>query len=113
VLAKGFDSLPHTALVAAVVGGLLGCILPLLETFFPKARPYIPSAMGLGLGWVVAFSNALAFTIGAIISATWAKLHAKSQEDYNVPIASGLVAGESLIKALLAMAATAVGLLAK
>ena len=31
---------------------------------------------------------------------------------YNIPIASGMVAGESLTKALLAMLATAIGLMA-
>ena len=35
-----------------------------------------------------------------------------SQDTFNVPIASGLVAGESIMKALLAMLATALGLLA-
>lgn len=110
LLSKGVESLPHSAVVAVVIGGLVGCILPVLETLFPKARPWLPSAMGLGLGWVVFFSNALAFTIGAIISWVWALINEKNQDMYNVPIASGLVAGESLMKALLAMLATALGL---
>ena len=55
--------------------------------------------------------SALAFTIGALISWVWAKMKPQNQERYNIPIASGLVAGESLIKALLAMLSTAIGLL--
>jgi uncharacterized oligopeptide transporter (OPT) family protein len=66
--------------------------------------------MGLGLGWIVFFSNALAFTVGAFIAWGWAMLKPRNQEAYNIPIASGLVAGESLMKALLAMLATAIGL---
>lgn len=110
VLSKGFESLPHSALVAAAIGAVIGILLPVIESIFPKARPYLPSAMGLGLGCVVFFSNALAFTIGAVIAWAWEKASPKTAESYNVPIASGLVAGESLMKALLAMLATGLGL---
>ena len=68
------------------------------------------SATGLGLGWLVFFSNALSFAIGAVIAWLWSVVHKKSQESFNVAIASGLIAGESLIKALLAMLVTAIGL---
>ena len=110
VLSAGIDSLPMTARIAIVIGALVGVALPLLEKMFPKARPYLPSATGLGLGWLVFFSNALSFAIGAAIAWAWSVAHKKSQENFNVPIASGLIAGESLIKALLAMLATGIGL---
>jgi len=110
VLAKGFESLPHSALYAALIGALIGCLLPTLEMLFPKARPYLPSAMGLGLGWVVPFTNSFSFAIGAVIAWAWSRLHQKTHDDYNVPIASGMVAGESLVSAFIAMLATAVSL---
>jgi putative OPT family oligopeptide transporter len=110
VLSAGIDSLPVTARIAIVVGALIGVAIPLLEKMFPKARPYMPSAIGLGLGWLVFFSNALSFAIGAAIAWAWSIAHQKSQESFNVPIASGLIAGESLIKAVLAMLATGIGL---
>ncbi|MBK7368299.1 MAG: OPT/YSL family transporter [Candidatus Eisenbacteria bacterium] len=112
VLANGIDSLPMSARWAILIGSLIGVLLPVLEKSFPKAKQWLPSAMGLGLGWVVFFSNALAFTIGALIAWVWSLVHKKSQDTFNVPIASGLVAGESIMKALLAMLATALGLLA-
>lgn len=112
VLANGIESLPVSARWAILIGSLIGVLLPVLEKSFPKAKQWLPSAMGLGLGWVVFFSNALAFTIGALIAWVWSLVHKKSQDTYNVPIASGLVAGESIMKALLAMLATALGLLA-
>ncbi|HEY3215348.1 MAG TPA: OPT family oligopeptide transporter [Candidatus Eisenbacteria bacterium] len=111
VLSQGLESLPVTARWAIFAGALLGVLLPVLERVFPKSRNLLPSAMGLGLGWIVFFSNALAFAVGAFIAWGWAMLKPRNQETYNVPIASGLVAGESLIKALLAMLATAIGLL--
>jgi putative OPT family oligopeptide transporter len=112
VLSAGIGSLPLSARWAILIGALVGILIPVIDTRFPRARRWTPSAMGLGLGWVVFFSNALAFTIGAFIAWVWSRIHPRNQERYNIPIASGLVAGESLTKALLAMLATAVGLLA-
>ncbi|MFO0829398.1 MAG: OPT family oligopeptide transporter [Phycisphaerales bacterium] len=111
VLSQGLDSLPVSARWAALIGAFIGIALPIIQKRFPKARPYLPSAMGIGLGWVVFFSNALSFAIGAVIAYVWSKLDRRTHDAYNVPIASGLVAGESMLKALLAMAATAIGLL--
>jgi putative OPT family oligopeptide transporter len=110
VLSAGIDSLPMTARIAIVIGALVGVAIPLLEKMFPKVRPYLPSAIGLGLGWLVFFSNALSFAIGAAVAWAWKVAHKKSQQSFNVPIASGLIAGESLIKAVLAMLATGIGL---
>jgi putative OPT family oligopeptide transporter len=110
VLSAGVDSLPQTARIAILLGALIGVALPVIERVAPKARPWLPSAMGLGLGWVVFFSNALSFAIGAALVWVWSLAHRRSQETYSVPIASGLIAGESLLKAILAMLATAIGL---
>lgn len=112
VLTKGLDFLPQSAKIAILVGALVGIILPIIERLLPaKARTYMPSASGLGLSFMLPFYNSLAFTIGAIISALWKLASRRSHELYNVPLASGLVAGESLIAAFIAMLATANGLL--
>jgi OPT family oligopeptide transporter len=106
----GLDQLPPSAKIAMVAGALLGVTLALLGRFLPKAVPYLPSAMGIGLSWVLTFDNCQAFALGAVISWLWLKFHARTAEPYYVPLASGLIAGESLIKAIIAMAATAIGL---
>jgi len=93
VLSQGLEALPMSARWAAFAGALIGILLPVI-----------------GLGWVVFFSNALAFTIGAAIAWAWSLLDRRTQDTYNIPIASGLVAGESMVKAFIAMAATALGL---
>lgn len=112
VLVKGVGELPHSAIIAIFVGAAIGCILPVVERYLPaKARRFMPSVTGLGLAWVIPFQNAYSFFLGAVLAALWFKFHRKSQEKFNVPIASGLVAGESLMAALLAITATAVGLL--
>ncbi|MFO1478261.1 MAG: OPT family oligopeptide transporter [Verrucomicrobiota bacterium] len=111
LLTQGVHMLPRSALVAIVIGALTGVLLPVLEKLFPKMRPYLPSAMGLGLAWVVTFQNSLSFVIGAAFVALWEKIHRRTADTYNIPIASGLVAGESLVAAFIAIACTLVGFL--
>jgi uncharacterized oligopeptide transporter (OPT) family protein len=61
---------------------------------------------------MVPFSIPLSFAIGAAMAAIWRRLSPASEDAYSVPVASGLIAGESMIKAILAMLATAIGLAA-
>jgi len=112
LLTQGIHMLPESARWAIVIGALVGVLLPVLEKVFPKAAPYVPSAMGLGLAWVIPFQNALSFAIGAVIAEVWIRAHKKTAETFTVPIASGLVAGESLVAALIAILCTLVGFLA-
>ncbi len=105
--------LPVTAIWAIVIGALVGVGLPVAGRLFPKAEPYFPSAMALGLSWVMVFQNTLSFAIGAVLVAVWKKFRRKNAELYYIPVASGLVAGESMVAALIAIACTLVGLLAK
>ena len=103
VLTKGFDFMPASAKWAMVVGGLLGVALPLIEKFVvpAKHRKYMPSATGLGLSLMLPFYNSLAFCIGAFIAWVWSMVEKKTYTAYCVPLASGLVAGESLIAAFI------------
>ncbi len=112
LLTQGIHMLPQTAISAIVIGAILGVALPLAGHLFPKAHAYMPSAMGLGLSWVMPFSNSLSFAIGAVIVGLWKKVNEKNSEVYYIPVASGLVAGESLVAALIAIACTVAGLLA-
>jgi OPT family oligopeptide transporter len=112
LLTQGIRMLPTTAIWAMVIGALVGVALPLAAKLFPRAEPWLPSAMGLGLSWVMVFQNSLSFAIGAVLVAVWTKLNKKNSDLYSIPIASGMIAGESLVAALIAIACTAVGLLA-
>lgn len=103
-------SLPTTVYWAMSIGAIIGIAIPVCEKLFPKLRPYMPSAMGMGIVLTLpaAFNNASSFAIGAIAVWVWNKLHKKSEENYSVALASGLVGGESIACALAAMAATAI-----
>jgi uncharacterized oligopeptide transporter (OPT) family protein len=110
LLAGGVSELPTSSLWAVLIGGLIGIVLPIIEAKKPSLSRYLPSAMGLGLGFVVDFSNSLGFAIGAVIAWMWAKRSAGHAGAYRIPLASGLVAGESLFAAIIAILCAAAGL---
>ena len=109
LLTQGIHMLPVTARIAILIGAFVGVALPIAEKLLPKARPYLPSAMGLGLAWIMPFQNAFAFAIGSGITWIWTRFHRKSADTFNIPVASGLVAGESLVAAIIAILCTIVG----
>lgn len=111
-LTAGLGSVPRTAQIGIVIGALLGIAMPIVESLLPaKARKFFPSATGIGLAWVVPFQNALSFALGAVLTFIWTKFYPKAADKYNVSIASGLVAGEALMAAVIAIGCTVVGLI--
>lgn len=60
---------------------------------------------------MVFYSNAVGFLTGAVIIWLWEMVSRRSADKYAVSLASGCIAGESIIKAIIAMTATAIGLL--
>ncbi|MBL9127599.1 MAG: OPT/YSL family transporter [Verrucomicrobiales bacterium] len=113
LLTQGVRSLPPSALWIIAIGATLGVALPLVERLAPKARPYLPSAIGLGFSWAFVFQNSLSFAIGALAVWAWSRMHPKNADTYAIPVASGFIAGESLVAAAIAIACTVVGFFAK
>ncbi|MBL8747101.1 MAG: OPT/YSL family transporter [Phycisphaerae bacterium] len=103
---EGLSSIARSSLYFGLFGAFLGIIIPTLEKLFPKARPYLPSPMGLGLAWVIGFNNSLSFAIGAILCWIWSAMHKRTGDRYAIPLASGFIAGESMLAAIMAMLAT-------
>lgn len=97
LLSNGFESLHPTARAALVIGGIVGLLIPMCERLFPKWQKWIPSAMGLGLAFVLPFYNALSMFIGGVIAMFYMKLRPNNAEEYTVASASGIIAGESLM----------------
>jgi OPT family oligopeptide transporter len=102
-LSQGIQYVPISARWGILIGGVIGIALALIDHFAPKLKRFTPSAMGLGLSWVVPFANCLSFFIGAVIAWLWAKRSAKNAELFVIPVASGAIAGESLACAIIAM----------
>jgi uncharacterized oligopeptide transporter (OPT) family protein len=84
-----------------VIGGLVGLVLPLLASLFPRHAKWIPSPAGLGLAWTFQWYTALLFFLGAIIGYGFEKTAPRKSEEFTFPVASGVVAGGSLMAVIL------------
>ncbi len=104
-LANGISALAPSVQGAIVIGAVVGVLLTILEHLAPRVRKWLPSATGLGLGWVVFFSTCLSIALGSALALAWRKVAPANEERYRIPVAAGFIAGESLIKAALAIAA--------
>ena len=86
------------------IGLALGIALVLLEKLAPpKLRPYLPSPAGLGIAMVVPGSNTIAMFIGAFGAWWFQRKKPEAAQRFVVPVASGLIAGESLMGVLIAL----------
>ena len=66
----------------------------------------VPSAMGLGLAFVIPFWNTLSMFAGALAAWVIEKKAKEVSVGYTVPVASGMIAGESLMGVLMALFGT-------
>lgn len=97
-LGEGLHTLHPVKVWGLIIGGIVGIILPLLSLILPKKyKGWVPSAAGLGLAWVFPWTNALDFFLGAVIGHIIMKKRPKLAEEYTFPVASGLIAGGSLM----------------
>jgi OPT family oligopeptide transporter len=100
----GIANMHPMARHAIAVGIALGLGLSVLEALVPtKARRFIPSPTGIGLGFILPFYYPLAMFLGAGV-ASLAQLASKARADrYTVAISSGLIAGESIVGVIVAI----------
>jgi OPT family oligopeptide transporter len=103
LLSKGVGALHPTARVGLLVGAVLGIVLPVLELNFPKYKNYIPSATGVGLAFTINGFTSVSFFIGALLALWFGKIRPKLAEEFTIPVASGIIAGESLMGVLIAL----------
>jgi uncharacterized oligopeptide transporter (OPT) family protein len=96
-LSLGLASLAPVKVWSIATGGALGIVLCLLPLAFPKAKPYLPSASAFGLAWVFDWYYGLLFFIGAVIAYALQKKAPQAAEEYTFPVASGIIAGGSLM----------------
>jgi len=87
---------------AIVLGLWLGAVLVVLEVALPKARKWLPSPTGLGLGMVIPGLSPVSFFIGALIAWLWQRSSPKTADDYLIPVASGIIAGVSIVGVIVA-----------
>ena len=104
VLVNGFGSLHPTARMAMGVGAALGVALVVLERALPpRWRPFVPAPSGLGIAMMIPGNNSIAMFAGSA-AATWLlRRRPELAERTVVPVASGFIAGESLMGILVAV----------
>ena len=69
--------------------------------FFPKHRDNLPSASAFGLAWVFNWYYGLLFFLGAFVALLIERREPKVAAEFTLPVASGVVAGGSLMGVVL------------
>lgn len=113
-LTNGLSTLHPTAQLAAVIGAVLGIVFEILNQ---KTHGRFPlSGVGLGLGFVLRFTDALSMALGTLVF--WiaskkctdkTKLSYKAMVENQETTAAGVIAGGSIIGIVLILIETALG----
>jgi putative OPT family oligopeptide transporter len=112
-LGRSLSSLESVKLWLIFAGSVAGVLLTLAPVLFPKYREYLPSASAFGLAWVFPWYYALLFFLGALIALLLERRKPKLAAQFTLPVASGVVAGGSLMGVVLVFWANGGAILAK
>jgi uncharacterized oligopeptide transporter (OPT) family protein len=94
ILSRGTSALPHGAVTALVIASLLGILLAVVEA---RGIRWVPSPTGVGIGMLVPFAVVLVMFLGGVVDTIWRRRNAGTHQQYSIPLASGLIAGEALV----------------
>ena len=101
MLGQGLSSLEPVKLWLIFAGAIVGVVLTLAPVLLPKYQEYLPSAAAFGLAWVFHWYYALLFFLGALVALLVERRRPKLAEEFTLPVASGVVAGGSLMGVVL------------
>jgi uncharacterized oligopeptide transporter (OPT) family protein len=97
VLAGGWGALPQHAASASGLAAVMALLLLYVQQHAPlHVQRWIPSGPALGLAFVIPAWISIGMFIGAGLALLFARLAPSHAQRYTLPIAAGLVAGESL-----------------
>jgi uncharacterized oligopeptide transporter (OPT) family protein len=96
-LGQGLSSLESVKLWLIFAGGVVGAVLTLAPVLLPKYQEYLPSAAAFGLAWIFQWYYGLLFFLGALVALLLERRKPKLAEEFTLPVASGVVAGGSLM----------------
>src|SRR5262249_54491926 len=112
-LGQGLSSLEPVKLWLIFAGSAAGIALTLAPVLFPKHQHYCPSASAFGLAWVFHWYYGLLFFLGALAAFLLERRNPELAEEFTLPVASGVVAGGSLMGVALVLWANGGSILAK
>jgi uncharacterized oligopeptide transporter (OPT) family protein len=107
LVSSGGQGLPATAIWAMAIAAGVAVVLVVLPRVAPRLRSWVPSPMGLGLAFVLPASSSIAFFVGGALAFAIARRSPDAIASRVVPIAAGLIAGESLMGIAAALLAAA------
>ncbi len=96
-LSHGIRSLGPLKTWSIVVGAIVGATLALLPRVFPRHTHLIPSPAGVGLAWTFHWYYGLLFFLGGLCGWWAERKYPRASEELTFPVASGWIAGESLM----------------
>ncbi len=102
-LSHGVLALGPVKTWSIAVGALVGVALSVLPAVFPTRRHLFPSPAGLGLAWTFHWHYGLLFFLGGALGRWAENRYPRWSEEFTFPVASGWIAGESLMGVLLVM----------
>jgi putative OPT family oligopeptide transporter len=102
VFKLGIQNLHPMARQCIFWGLVVGIALTLLERALPKYKKYLPSAMGIGLGMILPYNICISMCLGAVIAAVASRKEGSRAAELVIPVASGLIAGQSVIGVIVA-----------
>ena len=112
-LGQGLSSLEPIKLWLIFAGAVVGVALTLAPVLLPKYQKYLPSAAAFGLAWVFHWYYGLLFFLGALVALLLERRKPKLAEEFTLPVASGVVAGGSLMGVVLVLWANGGSILSK
>ena len=103
IVTGGLAAMPAGAASGMAAGACAGVVLALVEEIVPKAyKRYTLSSAAVGVAWIVPGWNSVSLFLGALLAWAFARMNEQKAEQYAIPVASGLIAGESLVAVLVA-----------
>jgi putative OPT family oligopeptide transporter len=99
-MSKGVTELHPVKKWSIAAGAVVGIILAILPLAFPRKQRYLPSAMGVGLAWTFHWYYSFMFFLGGFLAWLWNRKSPKSATELQYPVASGVIAGGSLMGVL-------------
>ncbi len=100
-MSQGIGHLHPVKRWSMAIGAVVGVVLAVLPVLLPRQQKYIPSAAGVGLAWTFHWYYSMLFFLGAFLGWIFQKRAPEKSEEYTFPVASGVIAGGSLMGVLL------------
>lgn len=99
----GLKNMHPMAQQCVKIGLVVGATMALVEALVPKkAKKWVPSPTGFGLGLILPFFSPFMMFVGALLGELARRLDKAWAERYVVPLSAGVIAGESIVGVIVA-----------